>query len=225
MDGTLLDFVASERCALKKVFALHGFELSDEDADVYSKINDSYWTKFDNGEIEKGEIYSSRFRDFYEYIAPGREDMPDWRKINEDYQVFLGEFCFFKEDSLKVVTELSGNFRQYIVTNGSVAAQVGRLKLSGFDKLMDGIFISEEMGQQKPNAGFFDACFEKLPECSRDETIIIGDSLTSDIQGGNNAGIMTCWYNPDGKPRNKDVKIDYEIRSLREVYGVLGYEK
>ena len=151
--------------------------------------------------------------------------MPDWRKINEDYQVFLGEFCFFKEDSLKVVTELSGNFRQYIVTNGRVAAQVGRLKLSGFDELMDGIFISEKMGQQKPNAGFFDACFEKLPECSRDETIIIGDSLTSDIQGGNNAGIMTCWYNPDGKPCNKDVKIDYEIRSLHEVYGVLGYEK
>ncbi len=108
-----------------------------------------------------------------------------------------------------------------MVTNGSRVAQELKLAKSGIDKLSDGIFISEDVGVQKPEKEFFDRV-QKATGYVEEETMIIGDSLTSDIKGGNNAGIKTCWYNPKGAPREGDVKVDYEIRNLWELKDILG---
>ena len=221
MDGTLLDFIASEKYAIKKVFSHFGFELSDCDVAEYSKINDSYWTRFDKGEIKKGEIYSNRFADFFRYLGALENSIPDWRNINELYQNALGDYFVYNEDSYEVVSKLKDGRRQYIVTNGSLAAQTGRLKLSGFGELVDGVFISETMGLQKPSKEFFDACFQQIPGFLPEDAIIIGDSLTSDIKGGNIAGVKTCWYNPGGKTPDIDVKIDFEITRLSEVLDIV----
>ncbi len=221
MDGTLLDFIASEKFALKKVFSHFGFELSDGDVAEYSKINDSYWTKFDKGEIEKGEIYSNRFTEFFRFLGLKEENIPDWHDINELYQNALGNYFVYNENSYEVVSRLKEGRRQFVVTNGSLAAQTGRLKLSGFGELVDGVFISETMGLQKPSKEFFDTCFRQIPDFSPEDAIIIGDSLTSDIKGGNNAGIRTCWYNPSGREPDIDVEIDYEIRRISEVLDIV----
>lgn len=221
IDGTLLDFVASEKVALKKTFAGFGIDLTDKNIADYSLINDAYWTRFDKGEIDKEYIYSHRFTEFMDKLRLPADGRPWWKDINDIYQVALGEVCVFRDDSYDIVKSLKGKYSQYIVTNGSTAAQVGKLKKSGFGEIMDGVFISEQMGLQKPDSAFFDACFDKMPGAKRDETVIIGDSLTSDMKGGENAGIKTCWYNPSGKEMPSGMKIDCQINNLHQVYDVL----
>lgn len=127
----------------------------------------------------------------------------------------------FRDDSYEIVKSLRGKVKQYVVSNGTVVAQEKKLRLSGLGELMDGIFLSEALGVEKPNVEFFERMFETIGPVEKDQVLIVGDSLTSDIRGGNNAGIKTCWYNPDRKERYADVKIDYEIADLHEVYELL----
>ena len=137
------------------------------------------------------------------------------------YQLCLGDTIVFRDDSYEIVKSLRGKVKQYVVSNGTVVAQEKKLRLSGLGELMDGIFLSEALGVEKPNVEFFDRMFENIDPVEKDQVLIVGDSLTSDIRGGNNAGIKTCWYNPNHKERYADVKIDYEIADLHEVYELL----
>ena len=107
--------------------------------------------------------------------------------------------------------------KQYAVTNGTLVAQQRKLKLSGLDLLLDGVFISDVIGIEKPNIGFFDAVWAEIGSYEKDEVVIVGDSLTSDIQGGNNAGILCCWYNPKGYENAEGLRIEYEVKDLREI--------
>ena len=141
--------------------------------------------------------------------------------FNERYQLCLGDTIVFRDDSYEIVKSLRGKVKQYVVSNGTVVAQEKKLRLSGLGELMDGIFLSEALGVEKPNVEFFDRMFENIDPVEKDQVLIVGDSLTSDIRGGNNAGIKTCWYNPNHKERYADVKIDYEIADLHEVYEFL----
>ena len=112
---------------------------------------------------------------------------------------------------------LKSRVKQYAVTNGTTVAQERKLKLSGLDKLFDDVFISEQMGVDKPNAGFFEKVWQKIGAYEPGEVLIVGDSLTSDIQGGNNEGILCCWYNPTGKTERNGLRIEWDIRDLNEV--------
>ena len=111
--------------------------------------------------------------------------------------------------------------RQFVVSNGTVAAQTKKLRLSGLGALMDGVFLSEQLGAEKPSAAFFDQVFEAIAPAKKTQTMIVGDSLTSDMRGGNNAGIVTCWYNPGGAKAPDGLRIDHDIRDLHEVVGLL----
>ena len=142
--------------------------------------------------------------------------------FNESYQLCLGDTIVFRDDSYEIVKSLRGKVKQYVVSNGTVVAQEKKLRLSGLGELMDGIFLSEALGVEKPNVEFFERMFETIGPVEKDQVLIVGDSLTSDIRGGNNAGIKTCWYNPDHKERYADVKIDYEIADLHEIYDIIG---
>lgn len=142
--------------------------------------------------------------------------------FNDRYQLCLGDTIVFRDDSYEIVKSLQGKVKQYVVSNGTVVAQEKKLRLSGLGELMDGIFLSEALGVEKPNVEFFERMFETIGPVEKDQVLIVGDSLTSDIRGGNNAGIKTCWYNPDHKERYADVKIDYEIADLHEIYDIIG---
>lgn len=142
--------------------------------------------------------------------------------FNERYQLCLGDTIVFRDDSYEIVKSLRGKVKQYVVSNGTVVAQEKKLRLSGLGELMDSIFLSESLGVEKPNVEFFERMFESIGPVEKDQVLIVGDSLTSDIRGGNNAGIKTCWYNPDHKERYADVKIDYEIADLHEIYDIIG---
>ena len=219
VDGTLLNFLAAEKAAIRSLFEeYHLGVCSDEMLKRYSSINKNYWEMLERGEIEKKALLVGRFRDFFEKEGI---DSSLAAEFNEKYQLRLGDTIVYCDDSLEIVKSLRGKVKQYVVSNGTVIAQTKKLRLSGFGELMDGIFLSEELGVEKPSVRFFDQVFAKIGPVDRSEVMIVGDSLTGDIRGGNNAGILTCWYNPEETAAKEAVRIDHEIRDLHEVYGLL----
>lgn len=219
VDGTLLNFLAAEKAAIRSLFEeYHLGVYSDEMLKRYSSINKNYWEMLERGEIEKKALLVGRFRDFFEKEGI---DSSLAAEFNEKYQLRLGDTIVYCDDSLEIVKSLRGKVKQYVVSNGTVIAQTKKLRLSGLGELMDGIFLSEELGVEKPSVRFFDQVFAKIGPVDRSEVMIVGDSLTGDIRGGNNAGILTCWYNPEGTAAKEAVRIDHEIRDLHEVYVLL----
>lgn len=219
MDGTLLDFLASQYFGMKSTYSHFGLgECSDELIEEYSSINNKYWEMLERGELTKQEVLFGRFEEFLSKQGITSVSPKDYCLY---YESRLPDTIVYIEDSLELLTELSNDYKQYVVTNGALSVQVKKLEKSGFADILDGVFISDEVGFEKPSNEFFDYVYKHIEIDSLDELIIVGDSLTSDIKGGNNMGIKTCWYNPKHKHIDKDVKVDYEIHSLNEIKDII----
>ena len=222
IDGTLLSFKLAERAAIRACFEKFGLgEITDEMLAEYSKINASYWKRLELGELTKRQVLRGRFEEFFNAYGLDTSCVDDF---NAEYQVRLGETVVFNDNGRELVERLRGKVKQYAVTNGTLVAQRGKLKNSGLDQLLDGVFISDVVGVEKPGKGFFDAVFAAIGEYDKDEVLIVGDSLTSDMQGGNNAGILCGWYNPNGEPVPGGLRVDYDIRDLNAVELILDLE-
>ncbi|MBP3476606.1 MAG: YjjG family noncanonical pyrimidine nucleotidase [Lachnospiraceae bacterium] len=219
LDQTILDFDKSMDYALRTSFEKLGLTITDEIVARYAAINDSYWKRLELGEVTKEEVLIGRFRTLFEELKITQYQAEDIAGI---YQDQLGSVAFFLENADKVVIRLKAEgYRQYVLTNGVNRTQAHKMKISGLDQLTDGVFVSELIGYPKPMKEYYDACFAQLEGISREECLIIGDSLTSDIKGANNAGIAACWYNPHGIENTLDVTVDYEIKHLEEIYEIL----
>ena len=219
VDGTLLDFLAAEKAAVKKLFMAFDLgECTDDMVARYSAINDSYWKRLERGEITKTEVLIGRYRAFFAEVGV---DPSLAEAFNAKYQLALGDTVVYRDDSLNLVRSLHGRVKQYVVSNGTIIAQTKKLERSGLGRWMDGIFLSEELGAEKPSPAFFERVFAALPDIRKEDMLIVGDSLTSDMKGGIAAGISTCWYNPQSLPRPADMAIDFEITDLREIYKLL----
>ena len=220
VDGTLLDFKKSEHAAIKKCFELFELgECSDEMISRYSAINKKYWEKLERGEITKQEVLVNRFVDFFEKENIKTDCAVDF---NIEYQKQLGETVCFCDNSYELLKSLKGRVKQYAVTNGTKTAQDRKLEKSGLIDIFEGVFISEVVGIEKPGIGFFEHVWDQIGIYEKNEIMIVGDSLTSDIQGGNNAEIVCCWYNPKGIENESGLKIDFEIDNLQKIVGILG---
>ena len=219
VDGTLLDFAAAEKAAIQKLFAEFALgECTDAMVARYSAISSGYWKRLERGEITKAEVLVSRYRDFFSELGI---DTALAEPFNARYQVCLGDTVAYRDDSLNVVKSLRGRVKQYAVSNGTVIAQTKKLQRSHLGEWMDGVFLSEQLGAEKPSLRFFEKVFAALPDVPKSDMLIVGDSLTSDMAGGLAAGIPTCWYNPEGLPRPEGMAIDYEIRDLHQIYALL----
>lgn len=219
IDGTLLDFEAAEKAAINQCFASHDMgECTEEMLKRYSAINRKYWEALEKGELTKPEVLVGRFREFFE-----KEGLPVEKaeSFNAEYQIRLGDTVVFCDNAFELVQKYKGKLMQCAVTNGTKVAQDKKLKNSKLDAVFDDIFISDVLGVEKPNVGFFDIVFERIGDYTKDEILIVGDSLTSDIKGGNNAGILTCWYNPKKLENTKDVNVNFEISNLWEIEQIL----
>lgn len=252
IDGTLLNFKEAEKAAIRSCFSIfHLGECTDEMIERYSSINERYWKRLERGEISKQEVLEGRFREFFqtehssgkwqsgclsELRGEDSREMTENELIeafNAEYQVRLGDTICFNDNGLELVKRLKGTVKQYAVTNGTHVAQKRKLEKSGLNELLDGAFISDEIGIEKPNVGFFQHVLEQIGEYEKDQVMIVGDSLTSDIRGGNNAGIVCCWYRPEdsqdspgdcgqqGEVDSGGLSIDYEIQNLQEIEALL----
>ena len=218
VDGTLLNFDKSEHYALNKCLKDIGVTSDDEMIKRYAAINLAYWKRLERNEISRDEVLLGRFREFFKSEGIGFNDVA---AFNDSYQYALGEVFFPNDDSVELLKRLRGKVKQYAVTNGSALAQRNKLENSGLALLVDGIFISEDVGIEKPNIEYFEVVFKAIGPVDKSETVIIGDSLTSDIKGGNNAGIICWWYNPESKVNRSGVTVHREIRDLREVESLI----
>ena len=219
VDATLLDFHAAEKAAILKLFRqFHLGECTEEMLQRYANINRGYWERLERGELTRDQVLVGRFQEFFEKEELDVSAAP---AFNEAYQSSLGDTIVYRDDSYHIIKSLRGKVKQYVVSNGTIVAQEKKLRLSGLGELMDGVFLSEELGVEKPNKAFFDKVFKEIGDMDRDTVLIVGDSLTSDIRGGNNAGIRTCWYNPGHAALIEGVHVDYEIMDLHEVYDLL----
>ncbi len=219
VDGTLLDFAAAEKAAIQKLFAEFCLgPCSDGTVARYSSISGGYWKRLERGEITKAEVLVGRFRDFFSELGI---DTALAELFNARYQVSLGDTVAYRDDSLEIVKALHGRVKQYVVSNGTVIAQTKKLQRSHLGEWMDGVFLSEELGAEKPSPAFFDQVFAALPDLNKEDMLIVGDSLTSDMAGGIAAGIPTCWYNPFRHPRPTDMAMDHEIQDLHQVFELI----
>lgn len=215
VDGTLLNFLESEREGIRRGFARLGLgECTDEMLADYSAINRRYWEKLERGELTKPQVLEGRFIEFFSKYGIRTDCIAEF---NRGYQTDLGETICFQEGAQEVLKTLSPFVRQYAVTNGTKIAQARKLEKSGLIKILDGAFISEDVGAEKPSVAFFESIWKSIGRFAPDEVMIIGDSLTSDIRGGNNAGIRTCWYCPAETAVPDDLRVDYRIKRLRQV--------
>lgn len=218
IDGTLLDFDAAEYMCFKQCLANQGFTATDEQVARYKDINISYWKRLEKGEVTKEILYPSRFKDWF--LEMGFNSADPYR-MNEDYQLALGNNPVLRNDTIMVLRTLKeAGYKQYAVTNGSSVAQEGKLDKSGIGEYFDDVFISEKIGIPKPQKEYFDYVQLKTGY-QNDTTAIIGDSISSDITGGNIANIPTIWFNPEGKVSNSGLRIDGQVRTLSEVLTLL----
>lgn len=218
VDQTLLDFDRSQDYALRYSFKEFGMEADERIVSHYAAINDAYWKLHERGEVTKDELLLGRFEKLFQELGILQADVRDFALV---YQKALGSVYYFRDDAYQLCSKLKGRVRQYAVTNGVSATQRNKLHLSGLDQVLDDIFVSEEIGYPKPCIEYFDRCFQKILDFEKDKAIIIGDSLSSDIKGGNAAGISCCWYNPYGQINDAGLKIDFEITDLWEVEEIL----
>lgn len=222
LDQTLLDFNRAMNCAFRAVCGRYELYVDDEIVARYAVINQSFWKRLELGEITQKEVALGRFCTLFQELKIGHVNTEEF---NTAYQNELASVFFYMDGAKELVTVLKQKgYRQYIVTNGMASTQESKIRRSGLDQIMDGVFISECLGYPKPMKQYFDACFSDLHQIKREECILVGDSLTSDMRGANNAGIASCWFNPDRKAKETEVQTDYEIHCLEELLPILEQE-
>ena len=217
-DDTLFDFKKAEKVALAETFFQLGYDFEDKYLLEYKKINIKIWQDFEKGEITAQEIKTKRF----ELLLDKVEINHDSHEFGKKYLDNLGNGTFLIDGAEKLIRDLSTKFKIGLITNGLKKVQRSRLAKSILGPYFEKIIISEEVGVAKPDPEIFRIAFEQMNNPAKSEVLIIGDSLSSDIRGGNNFDIDTCWFNPEGTEAGTEYGISYEIRSLQELYSVVG---
>lgn len=216
-DETVFDFKRAEAHSLKGVLNYFGIEYSDARYKLYSGINQQYWKKLELGEVTREELKFRRYRDFFDSIGVGDIDID---LVNDLYATNLSNSPFLINGAKEFVVQLHKYCRIYLATNGLIKAQSGRLSQSEIKDHIDGIFISEQMGCSKPDKEYFDFIFNALSIKDKSRVIIMGDSLTSDMRGGRNAGITTCLFSRSPKPVHSEL-CDYEISDYNSFFDII----
>lgn len=214
-DDTLFDFSKAESNALKWTLEQSGLPYQPDYIQKYSQYNQQVWREFERGEVTQHDLRWKRFHLFFESIG----HQGDMHAIGRLYTHNLAKGIDLLEDAEEVIRSCKKQYQLALVTNGLKDVQVPRLAGSRLSDCFDKVFISEEIGAAKPTRAYFDAVFSGLNQPARKSVLIIGDSLTSDIQGGIEYGIDTCWYNPGQKP--SELPITYQITRLKDLLTLL----
>lgn len=216
-DGTLFDYNSAEVSALKKTFLSLKLPFEDEYLEVYRRINHRLWQDLEQQRITPAVL---RFRRF-ELLLETLQLNASHQQMSSIYTEQLALCSELMDSAFEVLRSLHRTCRLAIVTNGLQAVQRSRLAHSAIRDFIADIIISEEIGVAKPDAVFFEIAAARLGNPAKTDILIIGDSLTSDIQGGVNFGIDTCWYNPTSEARPHDLPITFEVKQLRELLDIL----
>ena len=218
LDHTLLDFDAAEDVALTQLLKEEGVTDIQAYKDYYVPMNKALWKDFELKKITKQELVNTRFAKLFAHFGIEK----DGAYLAERYQFFLskqGQIFPGVEDLLKKL--IHQGLELYAATNGITFIQTGRLEQSGIAPFFKEIFISEQLHTQKPDAAFYEKIGARIPNFDKKYALMIGDSLSADIQGGNNAGIDTIWYNPHHLGNKTQAQPTYEVDSYQALLEIL----
>ena len=213
LDDTLLDFDLAERLAVGKTLEGLGVEPLPERLSRYSALNLAQWKLLEQGAISRQEVKLRRFQLLFEELGAAVSPAEAARR----YELLLGVGHYYIEGAQALLEALHGTYRLYLVTNGTATVQERRIESAELARFFEEIFISERVGFDKPDRRFFEHCFARMAGFDKNAAVIVGDSLSSDIRGGRDAGIRTVWFNPKGTAPGVDVVPDHEIRRLPEL--------
>lgn len=216
-DNTLFDFDEANVNSFRAVCGYAGLAFTPELFACFDRCNNAAWTRFDRGELTKDETLRIQFREMSEELGIAL----DIEGCNRVRLEVLGRSTALMPHAAEVAAELHKTHRIYLITNAVESVQRGRLGRSALAPLVEEAFISEAAGAAKPSTEYFDYVFAHIDGITKENCLVIGDSLTSDIRGANNYGLPCCWYNPKQMPRPEDLRVDYEIRDLRELYHIV----
>ncbi|MDR1019122.1 MAG: YjjG family noncanonical pyrimidine nucleotidase [Synergistaceae bacterium] len=214
-DGTLFDYDRAEEFALASSFRKYGIQFSQERNSLYREINDGKWKQFEAGVISKDELQTSRFAGLFAALGIANIDAA---RFNKDYLGYLACGSELIDGAVEVCRSLSATMRLAIITNGIATVQLSRFSKSEIKDYISYMFVSEEIGYAKPDARYFDFVFDRMGPLGKPGVLVVGDSLTSDIQGGVNYGLDTCYYNPRKLENLSGIKPTFEIGSLAEIF-------
>ena len=212
-DNTLFDFDAAEKNAHRQVCGKHRLAFTEEGYALYRRCNAQLWQDFDRGLCSKEFLLTERFLRYLSLTG----ETGDPEAMNRDHLRALGESAVLLPGAEALCRRLAAGHELYLVTNAVESVQRARFERSAIRPYFRDVFISEAIGCGKPSPAYFAYVLRAVPGLTAENGLVIGDSLTSDIQGANNAGLACCWFNPKGLPRPDGLRIDYEVRTLEEI--------
>ena len=217
VDNTILDFNKAEAIALEKTLSALSVPHSPEVIRRYSQLNLAQWKLLEQGKLTREQVKVRRYRLLFDELKT--DASPE--KAARIYEGLLGQGHYFIDGAVEMLQALYGSFHLYLATNGTASVQKSRLKSAEIEPFFEQIFISEELGCNKPETSFFERCFATIPDFKKEEAVMVGDSLTSDILGGIRAGIRTVWFNKDLNESSGEIRPDHTIKALSELPGLL----
>ena len=217
LDDTILDFQKAEHIAIGKTLEQFGLEPTDQVRALYSRINKAHWEMLERKELTREQVLSGRFQTLFQQMGY----TVDPEAVAKAYEKNLSIGHYFLPGAEEAVDRLHKKYRLFLASNGTASVQQGRMTSANLYRFFEKVFVSQQIGHNKPDKAYFDACFAQIPGFDPKKAIIVGDSLTSDILGGQNAGIATCWVNPLGKPGREGIRVDYQIKALSELEALL----
>ena len=213
LDDTILDFHKAERLAISRTFRSFGLEPTEQVLERYHVINRQHWERLERGELTRDQVLTGRFQMLFEEL--GIPAQP--QAIAKGYEHNLGLGHYFLPGAKEALDTLRGKYRLFLASNGTASVQHSRLTSAGLYPYFEEVFVSQALGANKPSRAFFDACAARIPGYDPRKALMVGDSLTSDILGGINAGMKTCWVCPRGTQGRPDIVPDYRIEALSQL--------
>ena len=217
LDDTILDFHKAERLAISRTFRSFGLEPTEQVLERYHVINRLHWERLERGELTRDQVLTGRFQMLFQEL--GIPAQP--QAVAKGYEHNLGLGHYFLPGAKEALDTLRGKYRLFLASNGTASVQHSRLTSAGLYPYFEEVFVSQALGANKPSRAFFDACAARIPGYDPRKALMVGDSLTSDILGGINAGMKTCWVCPRGAQGRPDIVPDYRIEALSQLLELL----
>lgn len=216
LDDTILDFKKAEHIAIRKTIGDFGVEPTDEICERYSVINKQHWEMLERGELDREQVVTGRFAVLFGELGVS----VDATACARQYEHNLAQGHFFLPRAEETMFVLADKYRLFLASNGTASVQKGRMTSANLYRFFEKVFVSQEIGATKPSTDYFERCFAQIPDFDKSKALMVGDSLSSDIKGGINAGIKTCWVNPNHADPGQ-LKPDYEIEALYQLPALL----
>ena len=217
LDDTILDFRQAEHTAITRTLSAFGIDPTEEITEAYRRINLRCWKELERGTLTRDDLKRVRFEKLFQQFGVEA----DVQAVSDAYMEFLGHGHWFLPGAEEAVERLSKKYRLFLASNGTASVQKGRMTSANLYRFFEQCFVSEELGAAKPSKAFFDASFARIEGFDPAKAMMVGDSLSSDILGGINAGIRTCWVNPNHAPADPKIPADYEIETLSQLEALL----